>query len=644
MNLRTSLQVSAVFPIVLALMVSLSLILRSRQVGEEQRVFRSVENLTRAAAELHVATFDGLLRRNAEASDIWMKKHAAIVAAVDAVQVDSVAGQIVLDRSREEVKRLKDTFTEYVAQPDAEGKGGDGARIQLAADSDTLMQNAFELARMVDANAEERQGNADMFFAVFIGVMGLLMAAAILSVSRDVVRRLDRLNQWARAMSDGVLDATIDAGGRNDEVGQMARACSDMTRKLAAAHETMEKEIAEHKRIADALRESNALLSNALEKLKRAQHQIVQQERLHVLEQIVRGVAHDFNNTLTPILGMSDFLIAYPQYLDDHDKVLDNMKSINEAARRARNDVKKLSEFFQPAKGSAAHAVDMNDAVTGAVQLTETRWKRPVGAGQGPITVRTELGVVPPAAGDRASLLEGLANLILNSVEAMPRGGQIAISTRFTGDAVIVDVRDSGEGMTDDVRDPCLEPFYSTKGVEGTGTGLTIVNNAVRRYGGTLDIRSQKGRGTTVTISLPAWKERRSASRGTEVPLPAVRALRVLVIDDDPWSRDIVAKILRSDGHQVDVAGAGREGVEKTKTGGFELVITDQVMPDMAGDEVATEIRKMRPQVPIILLSGFGDIMIEEGNKPDNVDVIVSKPVTMRDLSDAISRALSFRR
>jgi len=166
----------------------------------------------------------------------------------------------------------------------------------------------------------------------------------------------------------------------------------------------------------------------------------------------------------------------------------------------------------------------------------------------------------------------------------------------------------------------------------------------VRRHGGTLEIRSQRGKGTTVAIGLPVWSEAAAKETDTALPLPAIRALRILVIDDESWSRDIVSRILVADGHTVEVAASGREGLKKMKSGNYEAVITDRAMPDMSGDEVAAEIRAQWPKVPIILLTGFGDIMKEEGEKPGCVDVILSKPIAMSDLSTAIARAFSMKR
>jgi CheY-like chemotaxis protein len=241
-------------------------------------------------------------------------------------------------------------------------------------------------------------------------------------------------------------------------------------------------------------------------------------------------------------------------------------------------------------------------------------------------------------------LQEALANLILNAAEAMPRGGTITATTRADGASVIVEIKDTGEGMSHDVLVKCLEPFFSTKGVEGTGMGLTIVNNVIRRHGGTLDFKTEKGQGTTVILRLPAWNEDHREDSEDSLPVAITRALHILMIDDESWSRDIVSRMLSPDGHQIDVVASGEEGLEKLRIGSYDLVITDRAMPDMSGDDVAAEIRKKRPQMPIIMLTGFGDIMREEGDRPDSVDIVLSKPITSVALNQAISRLMHVKR
>ena len=206
----------------------------------------------------------------------------------------------------------------------------------------------------------------------------------------------------------------------------------------------------------------------------------------------------------------------------------------------------------------------------------------------------------------------------------------------------VLQVIDSGTGMSEEVRLRCLEPFFSTKDEHGTGLGLGIVYGIVRRHDGSVEIESQQGEGTTITICLPLYREDRAAAppppaRGMEHPL------RILVVEDEPLVREVIGVYLREDKHQIETAANGREGLERYRLGGFDLVLTDRAMPEMNGDVLAAEIKKIDPHQPVILLTGFGDLMTGAGEKPEGVDLVVSKPFTLNSLREAMYRVVRAR-
>jgi CheY-like chemotaxis protein len=231
-----------------------------------------------------------------------------------------------------------------------------------------------------------------------------------------------------------------------------------------------------------------------------------------------------------------------------------------------------------------------------------------------------------------------LTNLIFNAVEAMPRGGTIRFQTRRHGEFVRLAVTDSGTGMTEDTRRRCLEPFYTTKGEGGSGLGLAMSYGIIRRHGGTIAVESRLNRGTTFIIDLPIPNE---PIVPTVRPVQKqVRPLRVLVVDDHEGIREIVSAYLAEDRHVVETAASAREAMEKFHAGRFDLVITDRAMPEINGDELAAKIKRISPQKPIIMLTGFSDLMNDLGARADNVDVMVSKPARLDDLRKAIMEAM----
>jgi len=224
-------------------------------------------------------------------------------------------------------------------------------------------------------------------------------------------------------------------------------------------------------------------------------------------------------------------------------------------------------------------------------------------------------------------------------VDAMPEGGTITMRARVDGDDVLLAVSDTGTGMSEEVRRRCLEPFFSTKDQQGTGLGLSMVHATVQRHRGTIAVDSTPGLGTTFSIRLPIHAH--PAATPVEEPTETPRRLRILVVEDDPLVRMAVTEQLSSQGHTVQSATNGLEGLDTFMSGRFDLVLTDRAMPEMGGDQLATTIKQISPAKPIIMLTGFGDLMTIKGERPPSVDAVVSKPVTLDTLSAAIRQVFA---
>jgi PAS domain S-box-containing protein len=320
------------------------------------------------------------------------------------------------------------------------------------------------------------------------------------------------------------------------------------------------------RRAEDALLDSNRRLGEALAELRRTQQQVIQQERLRALGQMASGIAHDFNNALSPILGFSDLLLASPQSLDDRETVTRYLGMMRTAAQDAASVVGRLREFYRHRdEGEVPTFIRLNALAQQVVSLTQPRWKNQALANGVSIEVETELRRVPVIEGNEAELREALTNLIFNAVDAIPERGTVTLRTRLDGEHAVLEVSDTGVGMTEEVRRRCLEPFFTTKGERGTGMGLAMVYGIVQRHEGTIDIRSEAGEGTTFTIRLPIRRGERGERSGqrTESSPSLLRALRILVVEDEPTVCGIIAAYLARDGHAVETAANGTEGLKK---------------------------------------------------------------------------------
>ncbi len=388
----------------------------------------------------------------------------------------------------------------------------------------------------------------------------------------------------------------------------------------------------------DQVRERTARLEEAVNELRSTQEHVVKQERLRALGMMAGGVAHDFNNALTMMLGYGELLLPW---LLQHGspRELTYLNHIISAAQDATHVVSRLRDFYRPAENNEIRVpVDLNEIAVQVVSLTSPRWKGRGLAEGVRIEVQTELRETPLVAANAAELREVLTNLIFNAIDAMPAGGVITVGTTPLADGVALTVTDTGIGMTDSERERCLEPFFTTKGEGGTGLGLAVVYGIIQRHGGTIEIASEKGTGTTFAIHLPATTD----AKGTAAPgvERLDRTLRVLIVDDQDIICELLAEHLTSDGHTTTSAADGHQALELFRTGQFDLVITDQSMPLMNGIQLGGAIKAISPATPVVLLTGFGDEMLALGGQPPGVDLVLGKPVSLADLRRAVFQAM----
>lgn len=402
------------------------------------------------------------------------------------------------------------------------------------------------------------------------------------------------------------------------------------------------RDVSDVRRFEDELQASNKRLTKALEDLKGAEGAIVQRARLSALGEMASGIAHDFNNVLMPIVGLSDFLIQNPQVLRDQEEALSVIGQINEAADDARNIVQRLRLIHRgDGDQSNFEHLQIDQIVKSAVTLTSPKWKEERAAQGSQIELKLELNSERKTVqGNASELREMMMNLLLNAVDAMPDGGLLSVKTFSSLEFATIEVIDTGIGMSKEQKERCLEAFYTTKGVKGTGLGLSMVNGIVERHNGILEIDSVEGEGTTIRIILPfdGGASVKSASQVTEAK--NIAAMKILAVDDDPRSLRLIELLLANDGHNVIGMLDGKEALRLLKKEKFDLVVSDRAMPDVRGDAVLKLAKLKNPEGFTIMLTGFGDIMQEEGELPDGVDKVMSKPVTRGDFRAVIGKML----
>jgi CheY-like chemotaxis protein len=248
---------------------------------------------------------------------------------------------------------------------------------------------------------------------------------------------------------------------------------------------------------------------------------------------------------------------------------------------------------------------------------------------------------LPSVAGDLAQLKQVVLNLALNARDAMPGGGALTIETAASGENVILRVRDDGIGMDASTRSRALEPFFTTKPEgEGTGLGLSLVYGVVDGLGGRLSIESAIGLGTIVEVALPAADAvADEPEEADDEPADLLNGERVLVVEDRDVVRDLAREVLEAAGFEVVAVAGGREALDATTSEPFDLLLTDVVMPEMSGPELAVKLRVKQPQLPVLYMSGYTDDVLSTHELSQEATAFLRKPFGNSELINA-ARAL----
>ena len=391
-------------------------------------------------------------------------------------------------------------------------------------------------------------------------------------------------------------------------------------------------DISDRKRAEQRLRET-------LDELKRTQRQVVDQERQRALNQMASGIAHDFNNALSTIRGFTELLLEDPERRGSEETVCTYLELIDSAASNAAETVRRMRKFYRPREETEMGSVDLNSVAEEAISLTRPRWHQEAQAEGRSIEINPELDELPPVLGNESELHEMLSNFIFNAVDAMEEDGEIRIVTRAGEEEVILEVSDTGPGMDEYTRRHCLDPFFTTKGESGSGLGLSTTVGIVNRHEGNISVESEPGEGTTFRVTLPLAQ---GEVRGEEEPEEAreEKSLQILVAEDDESQRNLVGEMLESMGHIPELTSNGEEALQEFDNGWYHLVLTDRAMPAIRGDELARLIRERAPDKPVVMLTGFGDMMEAAKEEPENVDVVISKPVSLKKLREAINQSV----
>jgi PAS domain S-box-containing protein len=376
-------------------------------------------------------------------------------------------------------------------------------------------------------------------------------------------------------------------------------------------------------------REAVLVLARDVSERKAIMRQLIQSQKMDSLGAMAGAVAHDFNNLLTTILGFAG-LLKRSRNMDAEER--ENLALIEDAARRAADLTGRLLSF---SRGGLVRfgRVDLRTVIEDTLQLAEP-------------TLHSSLKLtraLPPdgvyVEGDAGQVQQALTNIILNARDAMPEGGEIRVRLELTGDVAVIEIADSGPGMDEETRVRIFEPFYTTKPAgSGTGLGMAITYGIIQGHHGDIAVESALGQGTKFTITLPLLQPDETPPADV---FNAGEGNLVLVVDDDAMVRRTTTATLTELGYNVVEAPGGATAVEimRARPDRFSVVLLDLVMPGMTGSETFRALTSIRPDIPVVVCTGYAADSHIDIDVKRRIAGLVQKPFTAERLSRALLAA-----
>ena len=374
--------------------------------------------------------------------------------------------------------------------------------------------------------------------------------------------------------------------------------------------------------------------------------QFAQSQKMQAVGQLAGGIAHDFNNLLTAMIGFCDLLLVRHRA---GDQSFADIMQIKQNANRAANLVRQLLAFSRQ-QTLQPRVVNITDVLAELSHLL----RRLIGE-------NIDLKIVSGrdlwfVKADRSQFDQVIINLAVNAKDAMPDGGRLVIRTHNVtereslklqsqgvtpGEYVLIEIEDTGHGMTPEILAKIFEPFFSTKEVgKGTGLGLALVYGIVTDSGGAIDVTSAPGRGSTFVIYLPRVEAPAAAEDATAAPVARGRGERVLVVDDEEALVAVTSEVLKRFGYEPVACSDGQAALAAFESGKIDAVIADEVMPGLSGTQLARALRRRRADLPIVLVSGYTGPMLAERALAAGVTEILKKPFQSREIASALARVL----
>jgi signal transduction histidine kinase/ActR/RegA family two-component response regulator len=516
---------------------------------------------------------------------------------------------------------------------------GQGHYFARASFSDTTLDQGTLLVAIDTQSAQTLARRLSVLYSVVgIGVIGIIAAGAFFSAHR-IVQPIRRLAEAADAAAGGDLDHPPEVEGPR-EIRDLAASFGEMLVKRREAE-------GELLHVQEELEERVAARTLAL---RQSEEHLLQARQLEALGRLAGGVAHDFNNVLTAIGGNAELIAAELSSIEAPRDIQEGVAEIRQSTAHAAGIVRQLMAFSRQQVAEPV-VLDLGPAVVDLEKMLRRLCPEDVRLN---VSIDSEL---QPILADPTQVGQILVNLVVNARDALPQGGNIRVHaygfesdpTRGAsvaglerGRYVCLEVADDGVGMDPETAQRIFEPFFSTKAPgRGTGMGLATVHGIVQQLGGQIDVQTEQGHGTTFRLFFPVARRALSSTSGsTDATAPRGREA-VLLCEDDASVRTLAANFLRSGDYEVLTAGSGHQALELAESRpDISLLVTDVVMPEINGVQLARRLRERLPKLKVLYLSGYTASVIDSRTDTGARDELLAKPFSRSDLLGRVRCAI----
>ena len=528
--------------------------------------------------------------------------------------------------------------------------------------------------------AEENRNKLNILFLISTAFSIMVLMVTLIVMAMKIIRPIRSMADVMKEVKTGNVEARFDSvGNKNDEIIQLGWSFNDMldtvkenNEQLVSYQDELENKVSElalrenelkkhqedleilvKERTVDLTQANQELQQEIIERKKaeedrgRLEVQLLQAQKMEAIGTLAGGIAHDFNNILSSVLGYTEFA------LDDAEegtRLRKNLQTVFSAGERARDLVQQILIFSR--QGEKTFDPIQVKLITKEV-LKLLRSTLPT-----TIEIRQDFQSDSLVSGDPSKIHQVLLNLCTNADHAMRRKGgilevtlvDVELDSLFTarhpdmkpGTHLRLMVKDTGCGISPHILDRIFDPFFTTKDKgEGTGMGLSVVHGIVKAHGGAITVQSELGEGAIFNVFLPVTEKTIKREAPIEKPIPTGTE-RVLVVDDEENLVDMGRQMLEGLGYEVVTRTSSIEALElfKTRPDRFDLVITDMTMHNLTGDKLALKLAKIRPDIPIILSTGFSHEITEEKAKEMGIKAFLFKPILKRVMAETVRRVL----